>query len=544
VQTLPPVPPKDPFAQQKRHWENRPALAQKSTNLKISLKDAKRVGKPTISSPVLQGTTNASVSVLKRPTTSHTTQDSHAARTSTADASDLSRKITGLIHQAAAQEEQTRVKASAYAGACARSSSLEKPSPLERGKKAFVKATRAIKGRLSNSSNERSPRLQRPHAQRHSSYHEPGRRGPPPQYESQEEIRQSNRDRRVAEGEDLGNTNIKSLTSDGNIPRKPLPVYETMRSRTMRSLPTKDGALDNQTIDSSPSPQDCARFEFDFSKQNYTVKAPYTPSAAQDQADGAYETRRQHLAVLQSTSSFSDMVSGLAQHPDTMLFSSPPVDHSTPQIRLELQPEGSRNTQCTPLLTGTSSVMEFSFEDHSDDDSSECAPRKGHKPKASDGSSLSIKRKGATDDLRLQLARSIKKAKTDSTTSNEDLGPVARISDLDTGDERAPLSPKSVNIVGSGSNRKGAKSTRRGMGIVDVGKGKEPETREDKVSTKPRTRPTFTRTSVTRPSSMLFSRGRESRNGMRRLSHHDCDSMDIDELQLDDAAYQVGRKKK
>jgi len=547
VQPLPPIPAKDPFAQQKQHWEKRPALSQKTTNLKVSIKDAKWAGKPTISSPVLQETTNAAVSVPSRPTTSHTTQSAYAAQTSTADAADLSHKITNLITQAAAQEEQTRVKADAYAGACAKLPSLEKLSPLERGRNAFVKATRAIKGRLSSSSNENASNSKRPLAQRHSSFHELDPQGPPPQYESQEELSRLRLDRRIAEGENLSNPKIKSLTGDGNIPRKPLPVYETMRSRSMRSLPAKDPFSDDQNIDSRQSPQDYSGFEFDFSKHKHKVETPQTPSAVHDQTDGASETIGQHLAVSQSTSRFSDMVSGLAQHSDTMLFSSPPIDHSTPQIRLECHPDGSGDNQYRPLLTRSPSVMEFSFEDQSDNDSSEGLPRKGHEPRASDGSSLSIKRKGATEDLRSQLARSTKKAKTDSITSKEDLGLVARISDLDTGDERGPLSPKSVNIVGCENHRKPSKrrGTGRGMNIFDVGKGKEPESREDQVSAKPRARPNVTkRASVTRPTSMLFSRGRDSRNGMRRLSQNDDDSMDIDELQLDDATYQVGRKKR
>lgn len=542
---MPPIPPKDPFVQQKQHWENRPALSQKSTNLKISIKDAKRAGKPTISSPVLQETTNASVSVPSRPTTSHTTQSAYAAQTSTADATDLSRKITNLLTQAAAQEEQTKVKANAYAGACAKLPPLEKLSPLERGKNAFVKATRAIKGRLSNSSNENAPSSKRPVAQRHSSFHELGRRGPPPQYESQEELSRLRLDRRIAEGENLSNPKIKSLTGDGNIPRKPLPVYETMRSRSMRSLPAKDPSSENQDIDSPQSPQDYSSFDFDFSKLKYNNNAPQTPSAAPNQNDGASETTGQHLAVPQSISRFSDMVSGLAQHSNTMLFSSPPIDHSTPQIRLEGQPNGGGDNQYRQVLTRSPSVMEFSFENESDNDSSKVAPRKGHEPRASDGSSLSIKRKGATDDLRSHLARSTKKAKTDSTISEDDLGLVARISDLDTGDERAPLSPKSVNIIDCETHRKANKRRERGMSIFDVGKGKELESREDKASAKPRARPTATkRTPVTRPSSMLFSRGRDSRNGMRRLSQNDDDSMDIDELQLDDAAYRVSGRKR
>lgn len=493
-----------------------------------------------ISSPVLQDTTNASVSIPSRPTTGHTTQSAYGTQTSTTDAVELSRKITYLMAQAAAQEEQTNMKADAYAAACATFPPIDKLSPLERGKNAFVKATRAIKERLSNSSNENPPSCKRPFAQRHSSFHELGPRGPPPRYDSQEELHHKRLDRRIAEGENLSNPKIKSLTGDGNIPRKPLPVYETMRSRSMRSLPANDPLCDDQNVERPLSPQDYSGFEFDFSKHKHKGKTLHALSPAHYQADGASETTDSHLAASQSPLRFSNMISGLAQHSDTMFFSSPPVDHSTPQIRLERQPEGKGDSQDRPLLTRSPSIMEFSFEDNSDIEMSEGVPRKGHETKASDGSSLSIKRKGATEDLRSQLAPATKKAKTESVGSNEDLGLVAGIHELDTGDERAPLSPKSVNLLGMRPTRNSSK--RKGMSIFDVGKGKEPESREEDVITKPRARPNATKRASA--SSTLFSRGRESKHGMRRLVPSDDDSMDVDELQLDDVRYQVGGKKR
>lgn len=503
--------------------------------MKISTNDAKRAGRPTISSPVLQDSTNASVAIPSRPTTSNTGQSAKAPQTSTADAADLSRKITNLMTQAAAQEEQTRTKADAYTLACARAPPLEKLSPLERGRNAFAKATRAIKGRLGSTNVDRPLSAKRPLAQRHSSFHELGPLGPPPRYESQEEFTRVRLDRRIAEGENLSNPKIKSLIGDGNIPRKPLPVYETMRSRSMRSLPASDPFSDNPQGEAGQSSQDHSDFDINFSKHKNKHKITQT--------NGTSERIDQQSAGLQSSSRFNNLVSGLAQHTDTMHFSSPPVDHSTPKIRLEPFLENSEDNPDRLLLTRSPSVMEFSFEDQCDNDMSR-VHRKGHEPRASDGSSLSIKRKGATDDLRSQVVPAAKKAKTDSADSKADSGLAVGISDLDAGDERAPLSPKSVNIVRGQSHGNMNKRRGRGMSIFDVVKAKQSDSGDDGVSEKAYTRFNASkRSSTARPSSMLFSRGRESRNGMHRLTQDDDDAMDIDELQLDDGFYRVGRKK-
>lgn len=437
--------------------------------------------------------------------------------------------------QAAAQEEQTRTKADAYALACAKAPPLEKLSPLERGRNAFTKATRAIKGRLGSSSSDRPSSSKRPLAQRHSSFHELGPLGPPPQYESQEELCRVRLDRRIAEGENLSNPKIKSLIGDGNIPRKPLPVYETMRSRSMRSLPASDLLSDDAHGEAAQSSQGHSDFDINFSKHKNKAA----------QTNGISERIDQQSSGVQSSFRFDNLVSGLAQHTDTMHFSSPPIDHSTPKIRLEPCLEKSEDNQDRLLLTRSPSVMDFSFEDQSDNDMSKGVHRKGHEPRASDGSSLSIKRKGATDDLRSQVVPAAKKAKTDSTDSKADSGLAVGIGDLlDAGDDRAPLSPKSVNIGRGQSHGNMNKRRGRGMSIFDVVKAKRSDNGEDGVSEKAYTRlNAIKRASTSRPSSMLFSRGRESRNGMHRLTQDDDDAMDIDELQLDDGFYQVGRKK-
>ena len=531
---LPPVPPKDPFAEQSRHWKNKQALTAKTTNMKNPATEAKRLTKSTISAPIpIDPLGSATGPSSSRPATSHTTAS--APMSTTTDAAELSRKISNLIQQAAAQESETRRRAATYAAESA------KLSPLERGKKAFVKATRAIKDRLSNSStsSERPRTARRAASSRRSPSPDSD---PPPTYETPEEVRRHRLNRRIAEGVNLSNPKIRQLTGYGNIPRKPLPVYESMKSRKNRSeFSLDDPFSDSKEQESRYSPQDYSGFDFDFIKHKNKGKATPASTPTQPQSDSPSGTSNQHLTVPQSTSRFASTISGLAQYSDTTLFSSPPVGHSTPRIRLELQPTANADKSTKGALVCVPSVLEFSFEAPSDDASSS-AP--SPQPKASDGSSLSVKRKGATDDLRSGLSPATKKIKTDSIDSSEDMGLTMGISQLGTGDEREPLSPKSTNDQIAKPNGNVSK-VRRGLSIFDVGKGKAPEEIEDDMPKQFRARPKFSkRASHPRPNSVLFSRGRESRAGMKRLSAVEGDDTDTDELQMNDAAYQVGSKRK
>lgn len=526
---LPPI-PKDPFAEQRLHWQSRPALAKKTTNMKIS--DPGRVTtKPKISSPILQEPEVSSAGPSpSRPATSHTTQSTFGAQTSTADAAKLSKQISNLMQQAAVQESETRRKAAVYAAESA------KLSPLEKGKKAFVKATRAIKERLSSSSsgNDKPFNTGRLGSVARSSS---GGWGPPPQYESQEELTRGRLDRRIAEGENLSKSKIRKLTGDGNIPRKPLPVYESMRSRSQHS------GSDNPFSDADDqgyhlSPGDYSGFDFDFSKRKHKGKAVRASMPVMEQMDSPSQPLGQHLAVPKSTSSFSNMISGLAQHSDTEYFSSSPVGYSTPRIRLEPQPPIEGNKTAVSALQRSPSILEFSFEGQSEDASSEA---QSPKTRASEGSA-SVKRKEATEDLRSQVAPATKKLKIDPISSKDEGGLAAGISHLATEDNRGLLLPESTNATIAKPNRNASK--RKGMSIFDLGKPKLPEGTIEDEAKKPWTRAIASkRASVSRPTSVLFSRGRESRAGMQRLDHGEGDDMDIDELQADDVAFHVATQK-
>ena len=499
-----------------------------------STAEAKRLSKSKISCPVpLDPPSTTLGPTQSRPTTGHTTAS--APLTTDRDAEDLSSKISNLIQEAVAQEAQTRQKAAIYASESA------KLSPLERGKNAFVKATRAIKERLGNSNTSGSS--QRPQSPKRpaSSHRTPSPDSDlPPEYETPEELRRTRLERRIAEGENLSNPKIWQLTGNGNIPRKPLPVYESMKSRSRRSNSLDDPFSDGEELQSRPSPHEFSGFDFDFTNRKNKGRSIPPSFLSKACADGPSQKASTHLAVPPRNPRFSTMFSGLAQHSDTEYFSSSPISYSTPRIRLESQPNAKPIKSTKGALVRSLSILEFSFEAPSEGASSNPA---SPQTRASEGSSMSVKRKGATDDLRSQVAPATKKVKRDSIASVESLGLASEISKMETHDERIPLSPKSANthlLVPQQNQSK----LRRGLSIFDVGKGKAPESREDDEASTLRPRINNPRkSSVPRPSSMAFNRVLRPRPEMQRLSSFDPGDMDVDELQMDDAAYQVGSKR-
>ena len=526
---LPPI-PKDPFADQRLHWQGRSALAKKTTNMKV-IDPAKVGSKPKISSPIYQEPEpSLPAPSPSRPATGHTVYSPFGVQPSTADAAQLSTKISKLMQQAAAQESQTKKKAAIYAAESA------KLSPLEKGKKAIVKATRAIKERLSSSSgsNDKPVISRRIGSIGRSSS---GGWEPLPQYESQEELTRGRLDRRIAEGENLSNPKIQKLTGDGNIPRKPLPVYESMKARSQHSAsgdPFSDAGDEGGHI----SPDDYSGFDFDFSKRKHKGKAVRASMPIMEKGDSPSEQINHHLTVPKSTAKFSNMISGLAQHSDTEYFSSSPVGYSTPPTRLEPQPPMDWKKTKAGILQRSPSFIEFSFEGQSEDASSET---QSPKARVSEGSA-SIKRKEATEDLRSQVPPATKKLKTDSVSSKDEGGLAAEISNLATEDHQGLLSLENTDAAVAVSSRNASK--RKGMSIFDLSKGKFAEGTGEDETKKPWTRAMSSkRSSVARPTSVLFSRGRESRVGMQRLEQNDSDDMDIDELQANDVAILVGVQK-
>ena len=525
---LPPIPLEDhvaPLPEQKQHSKTRPALGIKTTNMRAPFSPGRQSLKPSISSPLHLSQPNTSTLNISRPNTSYTIQSPMISPNTAAGAADLGTKISNLLEQATHQEEQTRQKAAVYEAESA------KLSPLERSRIAILKATRALKAKLGQSStsrpviekatNSRMSRTTRPSIS-------PGSESAQ-HHKSQEDVREQ-LDRRVNEGRNLSNPKIRALTGNGHIRRKPLPVYESMKSRSASPILAEGACRDSSELEVYMTPEEYSSFDFDLNGHSRTNKTDLKMSSP-DQSDA-------QVGVSRPFSDFPDHIYGQSQHPDTVFFSSPPVATSTPNVRKQHE-----NPVTLRSLSGGELVRRHSLPDSL----SESSPSKiSHRPTVSDGSTLSVKRKGATHDLRSDYTptSSSKKAKTGSNASNEDNGLNTRISQLETRDERAPLASRTINTQVESSDISG-KRIRRGLTIFDVigkGKGKEPDSREDHGIQKAQARPTSSRqSSFSRPSSMLFSRGRDSRAGMRRLHSYGGDEMDVDELQADGIVYAVGR---
>lgn len=496
---------------------SRPALASKTANLRVGEKGRGRgrPPKPKSSLPVPETS-----HPFARPSTNPFAPNT-SPQTSTAKAADLSRKISNLMQQAAAQEFETRRKAIADADA------LEKPSPLQRGKKAFVKATRALKERLSNSSSTTKQHEMRP--QKSSPPSSDYENDPPPDYESEDEDRRGRLDRRIAEGSNLSNPKIQSLMGDGNIPRKPLPVYESMTFRSRRADPANDPFSDGNEAKDRRTPYDSSDFDFNFDKRKNKAKPAHgkASSSVQTKIYDDSIMSGQHLTVPPSGARFSNKISGLAQHSDTTFFSSSPDAYSTPRVRLD-PPPTNEGRDSRSALVRSPSILEFSFEGQSEDEHS--LATSANSRSATNGS-LSVKRKNATEDLRSQLVPATKRAKLSSGILDDEMNITTGLRLLDTHDDTVSLPPKSKGTKGILPVRKEGKG--KGLGIFDVGKGKAAETKDNNESKLPRRRPALNvRNSFGLPSSRLF--GRDSRTGMRKLASADNDDMDVDELQIDD----------
>ena len=483
-----------------------------------------------ITGPVPSGVSPPVAETLSRPATSGTTTQSiDGLKTSLADADDMQRKIKNLMVQAAIHEKDTKTAADIYEAYSV------KMSPFQWGKKAFVKATHAIKDRVNNHSIGTSPQMMA-NSQSHIGLNDESEASS--LYETDEDDTRSRLTRRIAEGQNLANPKIQAMVGDGKIPRKPLPVYESMKSRSLRSGTPEDPFSDGYEAKATPSPQIDGQFDIDFNKRAHE-KVPFEDHHWPDKETNAIlPGPRQHLSVPHATTKFSNLISGLAQHPDVTDFSSSPVGFSTPRIRLEPQPVAGAKRK-TGLLSRSPSILEFSFESKSDDETSLAASTTSKS--VTDGSQ-SIKRKSAHSDLRSPTITSHKKSKLASLSTSADASLVAGISQMATNEERIPLSPRDRNATFRLLGHPASKG--RGLNIFELGKGKIPKITSTEENKKPRPRPILERRpSLPRPKSMLF-RGRDPRPGLKRLTSIDADGMDIDELQIDDANYQVGRKQR
>ena len=441
------------------------------------------------------------------------------------------------MQQAAILEEDTKEKAKLYA------SYQSKMSPFNWSKKAFVKATHALKDRLSNHS-ATTPPDSRVDSQSHLPLCQPSA------MLSVDETNDKDNNmrliRRIAERRNLSKPKIQTMVGDGSVPPKPLPVYESMKSRSLRSGSEEDPFSDGLEAQASAYSHISGDLEIDFNKRTHGMaRAMKNHNHFDGQIESKKDEPQEHVSGVKSTPAqpFSNKTSGLAQHPNVMDFSSSPLGFSTPRVRLEPQASTSGLKPNLGALTRSSSIIEFSFEAKSDDEKS---------AKSITDGSQSIKRKSAQSDLRSPTFPAGKRSKLASWSSNEEENLEMGPHKLDKEEEKLPLSPKDHNAVmklPAHHSDNGGRVT-----IYQLGN-------ESNDGKKARPRPIIgKRTSLPRPSSM-FPSGRESRPGMKRLTSIDAgmdtwrpgvkrptsvdvDMMDIDELQTVDARYQVGGKQR
>ena len=507
---LPPIPATDPSGGLNHSTDARGPLTSKSTNRKITRKAAGAPARPNISHPVLQisedNDHNSALQAVYGPLNKHGEKE---PQTSISDAEVLSRKISSLMQQAAAREAEQALKAKNSAVA-----SVAKVSPLQRSKAVFSKATQAIADRLSSS--RRSSISQA----RHSGSHEPASDGLLG-FEYQAESKESS--------DILGRENVVV----SSVPRKPLPVYESMRSLGSSSESSQNPFSDTNQGNDQVLPALRSDFDFNFNRRKGKGDAP---SGKQRQIRGS-SLKNSESANLDSQSSpeFFSRISGLSQHPDTLVFSSPPLGSSTPSARLK-PPTSPLTGSWLDNSAQPPSVLDFSFEE-SDDDVS------GLENCESFDRSLSLKRKSANEDLRSQLSPSSKRARKSSNTSQGQTDLASKLKQLDTKDSR-PLIEKQQNSMADRPATRDSK--RKGLGIFETARetGSLDHAKDKTKKTRTRTH-TGQRPSIPTPNSILFSRESRAHYRLRDTSDHaDHDSEDLDELQIAGGEYSVGGTRK
>ncbi|KAL8775692.1 MAG: hypothetical protein Q9209_000188 [Squamulea sp. 1 TL-2023] len=474
---LPPLPSKPPPKGAKSGKTKIQALGPKSTNQKIIKKNNNNniPAKPDISSPVLiSSSTDPFVGTVA------------TGRLAAPNLIDPEGKLTNLTQQADAQEAETRAKEKELLDAEA----AFRPSSLQRGRSVLMTAKHAIARRL-GSPNIKLGRFKTP----------------------------LNRALTGSKG-----TAANEASMPVNVLPRPLPVYESMRSR--RETPELQEVYDPFS-DKMEMNEAWSDFDFNFSHHEHQSTVPQDDLSSLTPSMNVGDEPASENLVVQSKSimSFSNKVSGLKQHPNPVFFSSSPVGFSTPRVQLEPTADANGKKRLSTVLVRDPSSNEINSERDTSDDEDD--PLIHNETNAVYGSNM--KRKSATEDLRSQLS---KRAKTDSGASGGSAVLTQGFDQLGTNDGQVLQGIESTaEYITSVSNTPRGK----GFGIFDMGKGTEPETRSrDSVEGWGVRRHSRQRSSsISRPTSVLFSR--ESRARVPLLDSYKEDQMDIDELQMDGA---------
>ncbi|MCJ1361631.1 hypothetical protein MMC16_000731 [Acarospora aff. strigata] len=468
-----------------------------------------------------------------RPQMARASEDAASSLNTTSDAAHLSRKISNLMY--AANLETSERPARHEDDNTSRADSRTHRS--RRGRNAFARAGKAIAQRFSNNTDKRSRKVLQESDVLCPSNIDPLVR----KDETTNDTEHNRLSRRIAEGTNLGNPKIRSLTGDGNVPRKPLPVYESMKRLSQSDKSAEHRFSGSHLSYTGSSRHGSSNFDIDFNSRKSR------PTSMQETLilHGLREDPRPPVPDLSPVEAeqpprFSETISGLAQHPNVDFFSSSPEGSSTPRVRLErtYTPDGKK--RLTALHSSAPSLLDFSFEDKnvgsSGDELAIPADTKLAK-------SQSVKRKTAKEDLRTVAARPSKKSKKTTITSPEEMVLASGIDKLDTHDPGA-LRSKDSNKKVSGVRREGSKG--KGLGIFDTSKMKDSQSPPSAAAKKLRRRPSR-RPSIPKRVSKISARDRRASGVLTPTSKNkeeggDRDGTDVDDLQLDLSEYKVGTK--
>ncbi|MCJ1255597.1 hypothetical protein MMC24_003414 [Lignoscripta atroalba] len=528
--------PKEGLKEQRRPGKiSKKALLSKSTNLKVAANGLEHF-RPKISNPILQTTQESSADRGTHASPGKVqivrTAAEALGRTNTAAAADLSKRISALMQEAALAEKRNASARNEAIGAH-RSTAADKPVRIRRGKEAFARAKQAIANQFSSSGEKQGRKRDNQGNSLSSSLNDEEIR----ENDSDREPNRQRLDRRIAEGANLSNPKIRSLTGDGHVRRKPLSVYESMKSPTRQFYLTDDPFLDDNRMGGGRTSPDFTSFDFDFgfdtlnerrSSELEPISFPAGPYPSNEPSGD------EPSAEANATSRFSNMLSGLKQHPDTECFSSSPLGHSTPCVRLEPQFIADGKKKLSSVHARSPMILDLSFEDQSQDDLDK--PRQN----VVGAGGLSLKRKTAKDNLRATTSSVQKRVKKGSEQSIEEKELATGLAELNT-HEAYVLSVKDKNKRLKRAATVAAQTN--GLKIFETGKGKAKMSNMADVVKRARERPVKGKQlSVLRPVGKSLSHPHRASTSMLG-GMADQDSSSIDELQMDDSAHQIGTRR-
>lgn len=530
-----PLQPSPPDFGQPKRSPSRPTkavLTQKTTNMKAISRNRKAL-KQSISNPIQQ------MLHLGGDDDSHKTRRSDDAATtfSTATgAEDFSKKISNLmtvanpeaIDGSARDQDDTVSKADS------------RTHRLQRGRKAIAKAGKAIVERFSNSLERKTRKgLQDSDTSSMSSS-----RLLAPDLDTGNDTANNRMSRRIAEGTNLNNPKIRSLTGDGNIPRKPLPVHERMKRGSQNDKSLEHRFSDSHRSYHGSSRQGSSGLDVDIGSRKSRPTSMQEPLLMQNPREDLYQPTIELSPLdVEQPSRFSEAISGLAQHPDVNLFSSSPDGSSTPRVRLERTYTAEGKKRLTMVPSNATSLIDSSLKDENITSSGDELASPLH---SKVGKSLSLKRKTGKEDLRNAGTRPSKKSKV-SVGSNEEIVLASGIDKLDTQDT-STMKSKDTNKKVSGVKREC--STAKGLSIFDTVKNRESESLPFSGAKKLRRR-SSKRSSIPKPVSKISARDRRASSlmtakskDMDKGSNNNKTGVDVDDLQLDLSEYNLGTKKR